>query len=59
MENQMLRAEATQAEERTPLTFQLAESLSAINPVAGATARNSGGTTGGGGYTEDANIDYD
>ncbi|PIZ99307.1 MAG: hypothetical protein COX77_01895 [Candidatus Komeilibacteria bacterium CG_4_10_14_0_2_um_filter_37_10] len=45
--------------DRVPLTFGLAEPLPKSNSASGATARDSGGTTGGGPASEDANVDYD
>ncbi|MFH1315264.1 MAG: hypothetical protein ABIH67_02590 [Candidatus Uhrbacteria bacterium] len=57
MENE--RQENTPQDERTPLTFQMAECMCETDASAGVTAQYSGGTTGGGGYGEDANIDYD
>lgn len=44
-------------QERTPLALHFAEDMPAAD--SGATANYSGGTTGGSGTNEDANIDYD
>lgn len=54
--------ETERGQESLPLAFQFRKKLSTSAGVLSSsnpTARNSGGTTGGGPSSEDANIDYD